>query len=96
MTVIPNETPCYRCVFEDEPPKEIAPSSVTEGILGATAGVIGSLQAMEAIKYLTGAGELLCGKMLIFDGLKMKFHIMTLNNKRSGCTACGAERKIKF
>ena len=60
-TVIPGESPCYRCIFKDPPPKDAVPTCKQAGVIGAMGGVIGSLQAMEAIKYITGAGELLTG-----------------------------------
>ena len=89
MTVIPGETTCYRCIFE-EPPEEGEGLTCSEaGVLGAVAGTIGTLQALEAIKYLTGAGELLTGKMLTFDGLTMKFRTVPFPNRRKGCEACG-------
>ncbi len=63
-TIIPKKTPCLRCIFPTSPPKETSPA------LGATCGVVGSIQASEAIKYLTGEGELLSGRLLIWDGLR--------------------------
>jgi adenylyltransferase/sulfurtransferase len=76
------ETPCLRCVIPEAPPREVFP------ILGATPGVIGSLQAMEAIKYLSGVGQLLKGKLLVWDGTSMDF--LTLKLQRDpDCGACG-------
>ncbi|MDY3991220.1 MAG: thiazole biosynthesis adenylyltransferase ThiF, partial [Lachnospiraceae bacterium] len=69
MTVIPHQSPCYRCVFRTMPPKDAIPTCKQAGVIGAMAGVIGSLQALEAVKFLTGAGELLTGKLLTFDAL---------------------------
>ena len=74
MTVIPGEGPCYRCVFKDPPPADAVPTCKQAGVIGAMAGVIGCLQALEAIKYITGTGELLVGNLLTFDALKMEFH----------------------
>ena len=73
MTYVPGQGPCYRCVFKNPPPKDAVPTCKQAGVIGAMAGVIGCLQAMEAIKYITGAGELLTGRLLTYDGLKMKF-----------------------
>ena len=61
MTYVPGAGPCYRCVFKNPPPKDAVPTCKQAGVIGAMGGVIGSLQAMEAIKYLIGVGELLTG-----------------------------------
>lgn len=94
MTVIPHETPCYRCVFHTMPPKDAIPSCKEAGVVGAMAGVIGSLQALEAIKFLTDAGDLLTGKLLTFDALKMKFHTITLPPRGEGCSVCSDHPEI--
>lgn len=78
MTYVPGEGPCYRCVFHEPPPKDAVPTCKQAGVIGAMAGVIGCLQAMEAIKYLTGAGELLTGYLLTYDALKMQFRKVKL------------------
>ena len=88
MTVIPRETPCYRCVFKNPPPKGAVPTCREAGVVGAMAGVIGCLQALEAIKYITGAGELLTGRLLIFDALSMNFHTAKLPKRGGGCAVC--------
>ena len=64
----PPKTPCMRCLVPEPPPREVFP------VLGATPGVIGCIQAMEALKFLTGVGEVLRGRLLIFDGEEMVFH----------------------
>lgn len=93
MTYVPDESPCYRCMFEDIPTDDM-PTCSQVGVIGAICGVIGSLQSLEVIKYLTGSGELLTGKMLIFDGLSMKFR--TVNFKKSSfCKVCGKNHEIK-
>lgn len=94
MTVIPHETPCYRCVFKTMPPKDAIPSCKEAGVVGAMAGVIGSLQALEAVKFLTGAGELLTGKLLTFDALNNKFHTIVLPPRGEGCAVCSAHPEI--
>ena len=66
-TIIPRKTACLRCIFPDPPPSEIFP------VLGSTAGILGCIQAMEAIKYIVGIGDLMTNRLLIFDGFSMKF-----------------------
>ena len=76
------ETPCLRCYFPESPPKEVFP------VLGATPGVIGTLQAMEALKYLSGIGKLLKGRLLVWSGNDMSFK--TFKGYRDPeCPACG-------
>lgn len=87
-TVIPGEGPCYRCIFKDPPPKDAVPTCKQAGVIGAMGGVIGSLQAMEAIKYLTGTGNLLVGYLLTYDALKMEFHKVKLPPRGKGCAVC--------
>jgi len=87
MTYVPGG-PCLRCFMPDVPKDNEITASKEEGILGAAAGNIGTLQAMEAIKYLTGSGNLLAGRMLFFDGLKTEYRTLKVS-KKSGCLACG-------
>lgn len=94
MTYVPGEYPCYRCIFEEIPEDGAAPNCSQAGIIGALAGIIGSVQALEAIKYVLGAGEMLTGKMMIFDGLSMKMRIVSYNNKNSACRVCGKRKQI--
>ena len=89
MTYVPGEGPCYRCVFKNPPPKDAVPTCKQAGVIGAMGGVIGSLQAMEAIKYLIGVGDLLTGKLLTFDALKMEFHTIKLPDNHKTCAICG-------
>ncbi|MDR0532170.1 MAG: molybdopterin-synthase adenylyltransferase MoeB [Oscillospiraceae bacterium] len=94
MTWIPGVgAPCYRCVFQEPPPPDVAPTCRQAGIVGAMAGVIGCLQAMEAIKYITGAGELLTGTLLTCDALKMEFRKIKVPRQKT-CAVCGAEPTI--
>ncbi len=72
MTYVPGRGPCYRCVFGDAPAPGDVPTAKEEGVVGAAAGVIGSLQAMEAIKYLLGIGSLLTGTLFSIDTLTMR------------------------
>ena len=89
MTWVPGQGPCYRCVFREPPPKDAVPTCKEAGVVGAMGGVIGSLQAMEAIKYLTGVGELLTGRLLTYDALKMEFRTIKLPGRVSTCPVCG-------
>lgn len=87
MTYVPGEGPCYRCVFKDPPPKGAVPTCREAGVIGAMVGVIGSLQAMEAVKYLTGTGELLTGSLLTYDALRNKFRKVKLP-RDPNCAVC--------
>ena len=88
MTWVPDAgVPCYRCVFKNPPPKDAVPTCKQAGVIGAMAGVIGCLQAMEAVKYFTGAGELLTGYLLTYDALTNDFHKIKLP-KDDDCAIC--------
>lgn len=89
MTYVPEMGPCYRCVFQSPPPEDAVLTCKQVGIIGAMAGVIGSLQAMEAVKYLTNVGELLVGKLLVYDARTMEFRTIGLPKRAPGCAACG-------
>jgi len=92
MTVIPKRSACYRCLFKEPPPPEEILSCQQAGILGAVAGTIGSVQATEAIKYLTGFEEgLLTDRLLTYDAKMMKFHEVQVK-RDPACAACGATR----
>lgn len=79
--------PCYRCLYPEPPPPELAPSCAEAGVLGVLPGIIGCLQAMETIKLIIGAGDALVGKLLTYDGLKNRFEIKTLF-KDPECAYC--------
>ena len=87
-TILPGEGPCYRCIFKNPPPKDAVPTCKQAGVIGAMGGVIGSLQAMEAVKYITGVGDLLVGYLLTYDALKMEFHKIKLPPRGKGCAVC--------
>ena len=94
MTYVPGEGPCYRCVFKNPPPKDAVPTCKQAGVVGAMGGVIGSLQAMEAIKYITGTGDLLTGHLLTFDAIKMEFRKIKLPKPNGKCAVCGENPTI--
>ena len=80
--------PCYRCLYPEPPPPGLVPSCAEGGVLGILPGVIGTLQATEAIKVMLGIGEPLIGRFLIFDALKMRFRELKLR-KDPDCPVCG-------
>src|SRR5262245_8296227 len=89
----PGAGPCYRCLFPQPPPPELAPSCAEGGVLGVLPGIVGSLQANEAIKLLLGIGEPLVGRLLLFDALEPAFHEVTLR-RDPGCPVCGERPTI--
>ena len=94
MTYVPGEGPCYRCVFKNPPPKDAVPTCKQAGVIGAMGGVIGSLQAMEAIKYILGVGDLLTGHLLTYDAITQEFHKIKLPSDTDGCAVCGKHPTI--
>ena len=80
--------PCYRCLFPEPPPPGAAPSCAEAGVLGVLPGIIGLIQATEALKLIVGAGETLAGRLLHFDALKMKFREFNLRRDPQ-CPVCG-------
>jgi len=88
MTVVPGKGPCYRCVFGDAPPAGAVESTEEAGVLGTVAGVLGAIQATEAIKYLLGCGSLLVGRLLTWDALAMSFREIRLPLDMR-CEGCG-------
>lgn len=80
--------PCYACVFPEEPAPGLVPSCAEAGVAGPLPGVLGSLMALEAVKHLTGAGETLRGRMLLYDGLHAEARVVALE-PRPGCPVCG-------
>ncbi len=93
LTVLPGQTTCYRCIFDSPPPADAVPSCAQAGVLGVLAGVIGSLQATETIKYLLGLGDLLTGTLLTYNALSMDFRKVQLN-RNPDCPLCGENPKI--
>ncbi|MFZ4577485.1 MAG: molybdopterin-synthase adenylyltransferase MoeB [Myxococcota bacterium] len=84
----PGQGPCYRCLYPAPPPPEAAPSCDVAGVLGVLPGIIGTLQALEALKLVLRLGEPLIGRLLAFDALKMRFHELTVRAD-PGCPLCG-------
>ncbi len=95
MTVNPGVTACYRCVFRKPPPPEAAITCSQAGILGAIAGMLGTIQAAEVIKWFTGVGELLHNRLMTFDALSMSFREIQLAPQPT-CQACGETPSITF
>jgi len=93
MTVVPHESACLRCLFPAPPPPGTVPTCSEAGILGAIGGILGSIQATEAIKFVTGAGELLAGRLLSVDALTMEFRNIQVP-KNNACSVCGDEPTI--
>ena len=85
--------PCYRCLYPEPPPPQLVPSCAEGGVLGVLPGVIGTIQATEAIKLITGAGEPLIGRLLLFDSLQMAFRQLRLR-KDPDCAVCGAQPTV--
>ncbi|MCA9728468.1 MAG: ThiF family adenylyltransferase, partial [Candidatus Eisenbacteria bacterium] len=85
--------PCYRCLFPEPPPPGLVPSCAEGGVLGVLPGVIGMIQATEAIKLILGEGEPLLGRLLLYDALAMSFRELKLQ-KDGHCTICSEHRTI--
>ena len=86
--------PCYRCLYREPPPPELVPSCAEGGVLGVLPGIVGSLQALEAIKLVLGIGETLVGRLLLIDALKLRFRELVLE-KDPACPLCGAQPSIR-
>ncbi|AAR34726.1 MULTISPECIES: HesA/MoeB/ThiF family protein [Geobacter] len=88
LTVKPGESPCYRCIFPAPPPKDAIPTCARAGVIGVLPGVLGTIQATEAIKYLLGQGDLLTGRLLTYNALRMRFREVPVK-KSARCPVCG-------
>jgi len=86
--------PCYRCLFAEPPPPDSVQSCSEAGVLGAAAGVMGTLQALEIIKEITGAGESMAGKLLIYEALDTRFRTVTVRPDPA-CKLCGESPAIR-
>jgi molybdopterin/thiamine biosynthesis adenylyltransferase len=87
-TFAPGKGPCYRCWYPEPPPAELAPSCAEAGVLGVLPGIIGTIQATEAIKLILRQGEPLIGRILTYDSLRMKFQTFKIQRDPS-CPVCG-------
>jgi len=87
------EGPCYLCLYSEPPPPGLVPSCAEGGVLGVLPGIIGSIQALEAIKWIIGAGDSLVGRLVLFDALKLKFRELKLQ-KDPNCPICGEHPTI--
>jgi len=94
MTYVPGMSPCYRCVFKQPPPPDAVPTCRQAGVIGAMAGVIGCLQAMEAVKFFLNTGELLTGSLLTYNALTMDFRKIKLPKPDGKCAVCGTHPTI--
>jgi len=85
--------PCYRCLYPEPPPPGLVPSCAEGGVLGVLPGIVGAIQANETIKLIIGRGDVLKGRLLLFDALKMKFRELKLR-KNPDCPVCGAHPTV--
>ncbi|MEO0815476.1 MAG: ThiF family adenylyltransferase, partial [Myxococcota bacterium] len=85
--------PCYRCLYPEPPPPGLVPSCAEGGVLGVLPGIMGSLQANEVIKLITGIGEPMKGRLLTFDALTLKFRELRLRHDHD-CVVCGEEPSV--
>ena len=92
-TILPGHSACYRCVFPTPPPANAVPTCSQAGVLGGVAGVVGCLQATEALKYVLGVGDLLTDRMLVFDALAMRFREVRFR-RNPRCPLCGDSPSI--
>ena len=93
MTYVPGAGPCYRCLFDAPPPPGVAPTCREAGVLGVMGGILGTIQATEALKYILGFGELLTGVILTFDATTMDFQRVRISRNRK-CRICGENPTI--
>jgi sulfur-carrier protein adenylyltransferase/sulfurtransferase len=90
----PPRGPCYRCLFAEPPPPHLVPNCAEGGVLGVLPGIVGCIQAAEAVKLILGTGEPLVGRLLLFDALRMRFREMRLR-RDPACPACGENPTIR-
>ncbi len=94
LTYVPDRGPCYRCLFPEPPTEGLVPNCAEAGVLGVLPGVMGSIQATEAIKLIVGAGELLVGRLLTYDALGLRFAEFRFE-RREECPVCGRSPSIR-
>ncbi len=93
-TFVPGKGPCYRCLFESPPPAEFVPTCQESGVLGVLAGVIGTIQATEVVKLILGKGDVLNGRLLLYNSLGMEFKTVKLRQNPE-CPVCGENPTVK-
>lgn len=91
----PGKGPCYRCLYHQPPPPELAPSCAEAGVLGVLPGIVGAIQASEALKILLGIGQPLVGRLLVFDALETTFRTLKLR-RDPNCPACGEGAQVRL
>jgi molybdopterin/thiamine biosynthesis adenylyltransferase/rhodanese-related sulfurtransferase len=94
MTYVPDRGPCYRCLFPEPPADGLVPNCAEAGVLGVLPGVMGTIQATEAIKLIVGTGEPLVGRLLTYDALSMRFGEFRFERRRD-CAVCGDRPTIR-
>lgn len=94
-TFVPRQGPCYRCLYPEPPPPELAPSCAEAGVLGVLPGLVGLLQATEALKLLLGRGEPLVGRLLTFDALGTRFHELKVR-RDPRCPVCAEGARVEL
>lgn len=92
-TILPGEGPCYRCIFEHAPPAGMVPSCQEAGVIGVLPGIIGIIQATEVVKFLLGIGEMLVGRLILYDAFNMSFEELKVR-KSPSCPLCGISPSI--
>ena len=93
LTIVPGRTPCYRCLYPAPPADGVLPTCNDTGILGMTAGIIGTVQALEAVKLVLGLGETMSGRVLTFDAMRTSFREVPWR-RRPDCPLCGDQPSL--
>jgi adenylyltransferase/sulfurtransferase len=93
MTIVPNESACYRCIFKNPPPTGVVPTCQEAGIIGVVAGIIGTIQATEAIKLILKIGQPLTDRLLDFDARTTTFREIRVKRNPT-CALCGPEATL--
>ncbi len=93
LTILPSESACLRCVFPEPPPPGLIPTCQEAGVLGTVAGLLGLIQANEALRFLLGAGELLANRLLLVDAFSNSFHEIAVE-RNPDCALCGGRPLI--
>ena len=94
MTIFPHKGPCYRCLYSEIPQQGVLPTPQQVGIFAPVAGIIGLIQANEALKYILGIGKLLLGELLVFNLLNSSYHRLKVS-RDSQCSVCGVNPTVK-